>query len=74
MRADGLYVAVQVELDGRSLWIIVDTGKRETTFYEGWLEEMREATKCNREPWDGPVVPWNQGSRLCRACAWVLRI
>jgi len=33
---------VQVDLDGRPLWMIADTGMRGTTFYEGWLEQMRQ--------------------------------
>ena len=45
MRTDTLYLTVQVELDGRPMWMIADTGMRGTTFYEGRLEEMRESYK-----------------------------
>jgi hypothetical protein len=45
MRADALCLAVQVELDGRLMWMIADTGMLGTMFYEGALEEMHESYK-----------------------------
>src|SRR6516165_6637219 len=42
LRMGALCLTVQVDLDGRPLWMIADTGMRGTTFYEGWLEQMRQ--------------------------------
>lgn len=43
MLVNALCLTVPVELDGRQLWMIADTGMRGTTFYEGPLEEMHES-------------------------------
>jgi hypothetical protein len=40
MRTDTLFPEVQVDLDGRSLWMIADTGMRGTLFYEGLIGEI----------------------------------
>jgi hypothetical protein len=69
MRADGLYVAVQVELDGRPLWMIADTGMRGTTFYEGWLEEMREGYKVQPR-----TMGWSAGGAVESRIAFVPRL
>ena len=40
MRADALYLTVQVQLDGRDMRMIADTGMLGTMFYDGSLEGM----------------------------------
>jgi len=42
MRPQALFLTVQVEIDGRSVPMIADTGMLGATFYEGSLTEMRE--------------------------------
>ncbi|HEY1472238.1 MAG TPA: aspartyl protease family protein [Candidatus Acidoferrum sp.] len=69
MRADGLYVAVQVELDGRPLWMIADTGMRGTTFYEGWLQEMREGYHMQAR-----TMGWSAGGAVESRIAFVPRL
>ncbi len=45
MRPDALFLTVQVEMNGRPMSMIADTGMLGTAFYEGSLHEMRESYK-----------------------------
>jgi predicted aspartyl protease len=45
MRCDALFLTVQVELNGRSMSMIADTGMLGTAFYEGSVQAMRETYK-----------------------------
>jgi len=40
MRADAILLRVGVELGGKSIWMIVDTGTRETVMYRDRIESM----------------------------------
>lgn len=45
MRPDALFLTVQVDMNGRPMSMIADTGMLGTAFYEGSLREVRESYK-----------------------------